>query len=105
MGWPAEATEETGAVPMFTRFTRRAALTLGAAATGSLMVPAMARAQDGARRNISSFAMQDWRDHFDALGKACIVQFNLRLINQGERKYQRERHKWVQLKSNIDHKI
>ncbi|WP_417742952.1 L,D-transpeptidase [Salipiger sp.] len=58
---------------MSTRFTRRAALTLGAAATGSLMVPAMARAQDGARRNISSFSMQDWRDHFDTLGKACIV--------------------------------
>ena len=37
------------------------------------MVPAMARAQDGARRNISSFSMQDWRDHFDVLGKACIV--------------------------------
>jgi L,D-transpeptidase ErfK/SrfK len=27
----------------------------------------------GVRRNISSFQRQDWRDHFDSLGKASIV--------------------------------
>ncbi|PTW50795.1 L,D-transpeptidase [Rhodovulum sp. BSW8] len=53
-------------------FSRRAALvTLGA----GLGAPALLRAEPApmARRNISSFARQDWRDHFDRLGKAVIV--------------------------------
>ncbi|MEX0281494.1 MAG: L,D-transpeptidase [Arenibacterium sp.] len=28
---------------------------------------------EGVRRNVSSFVSQDWRDHFDELGKASIV--------------------------------
>ncbi|MDO6587174.1 L,D-transpeptidase [Salipiger sp. 1_MG-2023] len=57
---------------MSTPPTRRAALAMGAA---SLLLPAVARADAAAnaRRNISSFAMQDWRDHFDTLGKGSIV--------------------------------
>ncbi|MBL3568138.1 L,D-transpeptidase [Rhodovulum sulfidophilum] len=53
-------------------FSRRAALvTLGA----GLGAPALLRAEPApmARRNISSFARQDWRDHFDGLGTAVIV--------------------------------
>lgn len=61
-------------------FSRRRLI--GAAAAAAL-VPAAARAQmaaqpaevetDFARRNLSSFAAQDWRDHFDDLGKGAIV--------------------------------
>ena len=52
-----------------TLLTRRSVLVAGAAA---LIVPATARAAEG-RRNVSSFASQDWRDHFDSLGQGCIV--------------------------------
>ena len=55
------------------RLTRRGTLALGAAAAGSLLVPSVAAAQTVQRRNISSFAMQDWRDHFETLGKGAIV--------------------------------
>ena len=54
-------------------FTRRRALALGAATAGCLAVPAAARAEGFARHNISSFSMQDWRDHFETLGVASIV--------------------------------
>ncbi|MFW2587762.1 L,D-transpeptidase [Sagittula sp. SSi028] len=50
--------------------SRRQLIITGAAA--ALVVPATARATD-IRRNVSSFAMQDWRDHFSQLGKASIV--------------------------------
>lgn len=65
--------------------TRRAAL-LGAGA--ALMTPTWARAQSQdafpaaeppirtkipARRNISAFSPQDWQDHFDTLGKGCLL--------------------------------
>jgi len=57
--------------------SRRAALTGLAAA---LATPAVLRAQQyvpsqpgAARRNASSFVTQDWRDHFETLGKATIV--------------------------------
>ncbi|MFU1477675.1 L,D-transpeptidase [Roseovarius sp. C7] len=57
--------------------TRR--LMLGGLAT-TLSAPALLAAEPpavpvpaGNRRNASSFAMQDWRDHFDALGKGAIV--------------------------------
>lgn len=56
------------------RSTRRQFLTTAAAAT-LLPVPA-ARAvtpPEGVRRNLSSFTAQDWRDHFDDLGKASLV--------------------------------
>ena len=53
------------------------------AATGAaLTLPAVARAElaeqteqaeEGTRHNISGFRSQDWRDHFDTLGKATIV--------------------------------
>ena len=65
--------------------TRRAAL-LGAGA--AMMTPTLLRAQSQdafpateppirtqipARRNISSFSPQDWQDHFDELGKGCLL--------------------------------
>ncbi|MFD1508847.1 L,D-transpeptidase [Lacimonas salitolerans] len=60
-------------------FNRRALLLAGGAA---LFTPALLRAQTldeerqgqpGVRRNTSSFVAQDWRDHFDTLGKGAIV--------------------------------
>ncbi|UYV38506.1 L,D-transpeptidase [Rhodobacteraceae bacterium D3-12] len=53
-------------------FSRRAFLATAGSAT---LLPASLRAQesDFARNNISSFVMQDWREHFDDLGKAAIV--------------------------------
>jgi hypothetical protein len=44
-------------------------------ALGATLLPAVARAADPApvRSNVSSFRMQDWRDHFDDLGRATIV--------------------------------
>jgi L,D-transpeptidase ErfK/SrfK len=47
---------------------------LGAAA-GWVALASAARANNVAtiRNNISGFQMQDWRDHFDTLGKATIV--------------------------------
>ena len=66
--------------------TRRSLL-LGAAAT--LATPALLRAQSSTdafpsdeppidtqvpvRHNISSFAQQNWQDHFDVLGKGCLL--------------------------------
>ena len=65
------------------RQTRRAILAgLGA---GLLAAPGLLRAQyydpaydeamtgERVRRNVSSFSMQDWRDHFDALDRPSIV--------------------------------
>ena len=67
------------------RITRRSAL-LGAAVT--LATPALLRAQSNdafpqeeqpisdqfpVRRNISSFREQNWQDHFDELGKGCLL--------------------------------
>lgn len=58
----------------------RRALLLGASA--SLVVPALAQAAplpdslaapEVNRRNISSFATRDWRDHFESLGVGAIV--------------------------------
>jgi len=62
-----------------TRFPRRHFL---AASGAALFTPAVLRAaetpairpdSDGVRRNTSSFRRQDWREHFDSLGKAAIV--------------------------------
>ncbi|EIE51085.1 peptidase [Salipiger aestuarii] len=57
--------------------SRRSALSLAGAAGAALLLPAAARAQGApgtlSRRNISSFAMQRWRDHFDRLGKGVVV--------------------------------
>lgn len=48
-----------------------------AASGAMLFAPAILRAaepaQSGVRHNISGFAYQDWRDHFDTLGKGAIV--------------------------------
>lgn len=59
-------------------YTRRHVM---GAAAASLLMPATARAVEPVepveeapvRRNTSSFAAQDWRDHFSELGVACIV--------------------------------
>ncbi|SEO26912.1 L,D-transpeptidase catalytic domain [Salinihabitans flavidus] len=64
-----------------TPFSRRRLLGTALCFTAT---PALLRAQETvetdaadirgtARRNISSFRRQDWRDHFDELGVACIV--------------------------------
>jgi len=53
-------------------FTRRGAITSALAAGAGLAAPFPGLAQV-ARHNVSSFSMQDWRDHFDKLGKATIV--------------------------------
>lgn len=72
---------------MSDKFLTRRATLLGAAAT--LATPGLLRAQSTqdafpaeeaeietkvpVRRNISSFSQQDWRNHFDSLGKGCIL--------------------------------
>ena len=44
------------------------------AALGFTVAATAARANSsGTRNNISGFTMQDWRDHFDNLGKATII--------------------------------
>lgn len=53
------------------RLSRRR--TLGLIALGGLAIPAIARAQEGPRRNTSSFTMQHWQDHFDDLRLGAIV--------------------------------
>ncbi|MFN3525372.1 MAG: L,D-transpeptidase [Paracoccus sp. (in: a-proteobacteria)] len=53
----------------FTR--RRIGLMAAAAAATALVAPAVARAQSS--RNMSSFTMQRWQDHFDQLGAGAIV--------------------------------
>jgi L,D-transpeptidase ErfK/SrfK len=53
-----------------TRLTRRSLMLAGGAA---MTVPARVWAEPVVRRNISSFASHDWRDHFDRLGVGCIV--------------------------------
>ena len=55
--------------------SRRAALIGGAAAFGTLATPGILQAQNvaGARRNASSFVVQNWQDHFDTLGSGAIV--------------------------------
>ncbi|GLQ25863.1 L,D-transpeptidase [Sulfitobacter pacificus] len=60
--------------------TRRGLIASG---TAALFAPSVLRAeanpqeeasaQEGVRRNATSFVSQDWRDHFDTLGKAAIV--------------------------------
>lgn len=52
-------------------FSRRR--TLGLIAMGGLAAPALARAQAAPARNMSSFTMQRWQDHFDDLGLGAIV--------------------------------
>lgn len=51
-------------------YTRRHLL---AASGAALLLPAVARAAEPVRHNISGFAHQDWRDHFSELGKGAIV--------------------------------
>lgn len=52
---------------------RRRALGLGIMAAGALAMPAITRAQEGKRYNISSYTMRHWQDFFDTLGKGAIV--------------------------------
>lgn len=53
-------------------FSRRRLLGLG---TAFLAAPALASAETvtGTRRNISSFQIHDWKDHFDDLGVGVII--------------------------------
>ncbi|MFC3631603.1 L,D-transpeptidase [Paracoccus sp. SY] len=53
-----------------TKISRR---TLGLIALGGLAAPSLVRAQAGPARNMSSFAMQHWQDHFGELGLGAIV--------------------------------
>lgn len=55
---------------MTTSLTRRAAILSGLA---GLATPTVIRAEEPVRRNLSSFAVQRWQDHFDDLGVATIV--------------------------------
>lgn len=50
--------------------TRRAALFGAAAALGT---PGLVSAQTLNRRNISGFKTRHWQDHFDTLGKGCLL--------------------------------
>lgn len=52
--------------------TRRGAIAAGLAALAS---PTVLGAQAAApnRRNASAFVSRDWRDHFDTLGKGCLL--------------------------------
>lgn len=69
--------------------TRRRMLTVAAIGVPALAAPTVLRASaDGpasgaeTRRNISSFAVDDWRDHFDALGVGIILSDTNRRILQ-----------------------
>ncbi|MBL4918562.1 L,D-transpeptidase [Szabonella alba] len=54
--------------------SRRQAFGAGIAGLVTLCAPAVLRAQAiGPRNNASGFRMQDWRAHFDSLGKGAIV--------------------------------
>ena len=57
-----------------TRLTRRSLLigtsTLLAAPSLALANPTL---QESSTRNVSSFALHDWRDHFDSMGKGIII--------------------------------
>ncbi|QUS36216.1 L,D-transpeptidase [Falsirhodobacter algicola] len=52
--------------------TRRS-LFLTALAAPALMAAPLRAQVAGPRANISSFQMQDWRDHFDSIGKGAIL--------------------------------
>lgn len=54
---------------------RRRFLVAVTGGTIALAAPSILRAQEvaTARRNVSSFRIHDWRDHFDALGKGIII--------------------------------
>lgn len=60
---------------MLPKFSRRAVLSQGLAATLATSVAgrAFASSDENVRNNLSSFVMQNWRDHFDSLGKGAIV--------------------------------
>lgn len=55
---------------MHKSFSRRRLLALSGA---TLLLPAVARAAEPVRHNVSGFAQQDWRDHFSELGQGAIV--------------------------------
>lgn len=55
-------------------FSRRTALRTGLGAMAGLAVPSVLQAETVyAKRNMSAFMMQDWRDHFEDLGVATLV--------------------------------
>ncbi len=60
---------------MTDRLSRRKLLQVGTASAAAMMAPAILTAQTSGtdRRNISGYVNQDWRDHFETLGKAAIV--------------------------------
>ena len=54
---------------------RRRFLVAATSGTVALAAPSILCAQEAAqtRRNVSSFRIHDWRDHFDTLGKGIII--------------------------------
>ena len=60
---------------------RNFAIGLGSVA---LCAPAIASAQsaDPVRRNMSSFRLHNWQDHFDAIGKGIIISDTVRRVMQ-----------------------
>jgi hypothetical protein len=55
------------------RHSRRAFLAGGAAGATLLAAPPVFASQDDVRRNLASFRVHDWRDHWDELGAGVIL--------------------------------
>jgi len=70
-GFMSRCTERQSKGPdMHKSFSRRRLLAVSGA---TLLLPAVARAAEPVRHNVSGFAQQDWRDHFSELGQGAIV--------------------------------
>ena len=69
-------------------FDRRRFLTSAAAGSAALAAPSLLSAQQATqeaasvRRNVSSFQMHEWQDHFDVLGKGIIISDTITRVLQ-----------------------